>query len=74
MLDPIPAKMLSSDIDVLLPIVKDIVNSSLETSHVSSSFKNAGVYPTLTKSATDYEEFSNFGPISNLGFNFLFRV
>ena len=67
-LDPIPAKVLSSHIDVILPIVTDIVNSSLETSHVPSSFKKAALYPTLKKSVTDYEEFSNFRPISNLKF------
>ena len=67
-LDPIPAKVLSSHIDVILPIVTDIVNSSLETSHVPSSFKKAALYQTLKKSVTDYEEFSNFRPISNLKF------
>jgi hypothetical protein len=40
----------------------------LETSHVPSSFKKAALYPTLKKSVTDYEEFSNFRPVSNLKF------
>ena len=67
-LDPIPAKVLSAHIDVILPIVTDIVNSSFETSYVPSSFKKAALHPTLKNSASDYEEFSNFRPISNLKF------
>ena len=46
----------------------DITNLSLETSYVPLSLKKAVLHPTLKNSATDYEEFSNFRPISNLKF------
>ena len=64
-LDPIPAKVLSAQIDIILLIIVDITNLSLETSYVPLSLKK---HPTLKNSATDYEEFSNFRPISNLKF------
>ena len=67
-LDPIPAKVLSAQIDIILPIIVDIINLSLETSYVPSFLKKAVLHPTLKNSATDYEEFSNFRPISNLTF------
>ena len=51
-------------------IIVDITNLSLETSYVRLSLKKkkAVLHPTLKNSATDYEEFSNFHPISNLKF------
>ena len=67
-MDPIPAKVLSAQIDIILPIIVDITNLSLETSYVPLSLKKAVLHPTLKNSAADYEEFSNFRPISNLKF------
>ena len=57
-LDPVPRKLLSSQLDVILPIIADIVNSSLATSYIPSTFKKTALHPTLKMSAMDYDQFS----------------
>lgn len=50
-LDSVPTKLLSAQLDVILPIIADIVNSYFATSYVASTFKKAALHPTLKKSA-----------------------
>ena len=57
-LDPMPTPLVVSCLDVLLPVITTIVNSSLLQAIVTPILKN----PSLTS------EFSNLRPISNLQF------
>jgi hypothetical protein len=52
----------------LIPIIKEIVNKSLEESIVPAVFKNALVRPLLKKTNLDREELKNYHPVSNLPF------
>ncbi|CAB4043612.1 Hypothetical predicted protein, partial [Paramuricea clavata] len=65
-LDPLPAKLLIPQINDLLPVIRKIVNLSLESGHMPSTSKKAVLTPTLKKPSLDYQEFVNFRPISNL--------
>jgi hypothetical protein len=68
-LDPLPNRLLSDHfLPELLPIITDIVNSSLESGDFPDSLKIAMVKPLLKKLSLDPEIFKNFRPISNLSF------
>ena len=66
-LDPMPTPLVVSCLDVLLPVITTIVNSSLLHGYFSSNWKEAIVTPTL-KNPSLTSEFSNLRPISNLQF------
>ena len=53
-------------IDVLAPLIMEIVNLSLSTGKMPDDYKNAVLIPLLKKISLDQEIFNNFGPISNL--------
>ena len=67
--DPLPADVLSSHLDVLLPVWVELVNLSLVTGSMNS-LKSAVILPLIKdlSSLTDTEEFKNYRPISNLPF------
>ena len=67
-IDPIPASLLRENVDVLLPILCQIVNLSLESVCVPHSLKPAISKPLLKMASLDHEIFRNFRPISNLKF------
>ena len=67
-LDPFPASILKSYIDILLPIFTRIVNMSLETATMPTQLKEAVLTPKLKKDSLDHEAYSHFRPISNLKF------
>ena len=67
-LDPLPAHLLSNCLDLLLPVISQIVNSSLAQGIVTSDMKEALLRPLLKKQSLDHEEYNNFRPISNLEF------
>ena len=67
-LDPIPTSLLKQCIHVLAPIIRTIVNLSLESGNFPSNFKHAVVTPLLKKPSLDKESLSNYRPISNLSF------
>jgi hypothetical protein len=67
-LDPIPTWLLKNCLDESLPVITDIVNSSLSSGVVPSSFKSAVVTPLLKKPGLDPEALKNYRPVSNLGF------
>ena len=67
-LDPIPTNVLKDCIDELLPFITKVVNTSLSSSTVPSSLKNAIVSPILKKPDLDIETLKNYRPISNLPF------
>ena len=55
-------------VDVLLPIVTNIVNCSLDSYTVPHVMKEALVRPILKKASLDHEQLKNYRPISNLPF------
>ena len=67
-LDPIPTWLLKENLDTLLPLLTQIVNSSLSAGDVPDSMKEAIVTPLLKKSNLDPELLKNFRPVSNLSF------
>ena len=58
--------MFTQYIDILTPIITDIINISIIQSHVSLSMKEAIVHPVLKKSSLDVDPLSNYRPVSNL--------
>ncbi len=68
LLDPIPTSLFQSCFASLCPVVLSIINDSLCTGVVPPSFQIAAVTPVPKKTNIDYENLSNFRPISNLPF------
>ena len=68
LLDPIPTWLLKSNIDVLAPVITDIVNRSLQLGYVPAGMKKALVTPLLKKPSLDKEILKNYRPVSNLSF------
>ena len=64
--DPIPTWLLKKCVNVLAPILCNIVNASLSTGKVPSTMKNALVTPPLK--SLDPNNLKNYGPVSNLPF------
>lgn len=67
-LDPVPASVLKQCTSVLLPVLTQIVNQSLNLAAFPDCFKLALLNPLLKKPTLDVEVLSNFRPISNLMF------
>ena len=65
-LDPLPSPLMKNCVDVLLPIVTNIVNCSLDSYTVPHVMKEALVRPILKKASLDHEQLKNYRPISNL--------
>ena len=65
--DPIPAKLLRNLLDTFIPIWLNLINLSLSEGSMESL--KCGVLAPLIKSldsATDYDEFKNYRPVTNL--------
>eukprot|EP00745_Piridium_sociabile_P021634 TRINITY_DN3338_c0_g1_i12.p2 TRINITY_DN3338_c0_g1~~TRINITY_DN3338_c0_g1_i12.p2 ORF type:complete len:333 (-),score=53.56 TRINITY_DN3338_c0_g1_i12:630-1628(-) len=67
-LDPIPTELLRDCIDELIPTITNIINDSLMSGFVPSSFKDAIVVPLLKKKSLDCNMLKNYHPVSNLPF------
>ena len=67
-LDLMPTSLLKGNIDLLAPILTDIINTSLETGVVPVDMKHALVTPILKKRGLDVNSLANYRPISNLSF------
>ena len=67
-LDPILVPILHDCLEEITPIVVDIINKSLSSDVVPSSFKHALVRTLLKKSKLDPNCLRNYRPISNLPF------
>ena len=67
--DPIPAKLLSSIVDICLPVWLEIVNLSLSTGNMDC-LKSAVITPILKQmdDMVDIEIYKNYRPVSNLTF------
>ena len=67
-LDPIPTWLLKDCLDELLPLITDIVNTSMKAGSVPKDFKSARIRPLLKKSGLDPNLLKNYRPVSNLPF------
>jgi len=67
-LDAIRTDLLKSSVDVIIPFVVNLVNSSLVSGIVPQCFKQAIIRPLLKKTDLDFNILSNFRPVSNLSF------
>ena len=67
--DPLPANVLTSNIDMFLPFWVEIVNLSLEIGRMDK-VKSAVILPLIKElnSMTDTDEYKNYRPVSNLLF------
>ena len=66
-LDPINTKLLKENIDILIPGITHIVNTSLQNGCFSDNLKQALIRPLLKKSGLPLT-YKNFRPVSNLSF------
>ena len=67
-LDPLPIDLLMANIDILIPLITDLINTSLSTGTVPANFKHAIVAPVLKKTGLDPDVLKNYRPVSNLSF------
>ena len=67
-LDPIPASLLGYCISDLLPVIRRVLKMSFDSTVVPTTMKKAVLCPVLKKVSLDFEDFSNFRPVSNLKF------
>ncbi|KAK6175805.1 hypothetical protein SNE40_014194 [Patella caerulea] len=67
-LDRVPTKILLLHLETLLPVIKRIINLSLQSGTFPRIWKEAVVKPLIKKSNLDINQFSNYRPVSNLSF------
>ena len=67
-LNPIPTTRLYENLDILLPTITNIINTSFTTGIVPHDLKTAVVKPLLKKPSLDKNLLKNYHPISNLPF------
>ena len=64
-LDPGPTTLLYENLDILLPTITNIINTSLTTGIVPRNLKTAVVRPLLKKTSLDKNLLKYYRPISN---------
>lgn len=67
MQDPLPTKLVTECLHVLLSVITNIVNTSLATGYFPDEWKEALVHPLLKKAGL-ITAFKNLRPVSNLQF------
>ena len=67
-LDPIPTWFLKNNISQLLPVLTQIVNSSLSTGVFPIGAHSAIIKPLLKKPSLDKNVLKNYRPVSNITF------
>ena len=67
-LDPLPASIMRKCYSSLVPIFRRVINLSLASGLLPKELKVALLSPILKKLNADFEQFSNFRPVSNLKF------
>ena len=65
--DPIPAKVIKSCLDILVPVYSDLVNKSLEEGSIEN-VKSSVIDPKIKKAGLDIDVNNNYRPINNLRF------
>ncbi|KAL7841444.1 hypothetical protein SRHO_G00251350, partial [Serrasalmus rhombeus] len=66
--DPIPSALFQSISQDLLPFITFLINKSMSSGEVPSTFKNARVLPILKKSTLESSDVNNYRPVSLLSF------
>ena len=66
-LDPFQTNLVCDSLDVLLPVITNMVNASLSTGHFPDNWKEAIINPLFKKGAIDFA-YKNLRPVSNLQF------
>ena len=67
-LDPLPTWLVKEHIDVLLPTVSRIVNTSLQTGEFPDTLHKSIITPVLKKPTLNQNELKNYRPVANLQF------
>ncbi|XP_053379322.1 E3 ubiquitin-protein ligase DZIP3-like [Mercenaria mercenaria] len=67
-LDPLPTWLLKKCLDELLPLITNIINTSMELGYVPKEFKSARIRPLLKKPGLEPNILKNYRPVSNLSF------
>ena len=67
-LDPLPTNLLKKTLDVHLPSLLNIINTSFKEGKFSECLKTAIVTPLLKKTNLDIEQLKNNRPVSNIPF------
>ena len=67
-LDPLPASIMRKFYSSLVPVFRRVINLSLSSGVLPKELKIALLLPLLKKVNADFEQFSNFHPMSNLKF------
>ena len=67
-LDPMPTLLLKDHLDLIVPVVTDIVNESLSTGVIPTCLKRSLIRPLLKKQDLDRENLKNYRPIANIPF------
>ena len=68
MLDPVPTFLVRESVDLLLPFLTTLVNTSPMQGRLPASQKHAIVIPCIKESGLDPTDIGNFWPVSNLTF------
>ena len=66
--DPMPTRFVRNCLLDLLPVITNIVNSSIQSNFVPLEFKKAHVMPLLKKPGLGPDNVANYRPVSNLSF------
>ena len=66
-LDPIPTSLLKDHLDEFIPILTDIINTSLQSGTFPDDLKNAAVRPLLKKANLPLDD-NNYRPVSKLSY------
>ena len=66
-IDPLPAEVFKDNIEVLLPVLTDVVNASLSSGSIDGA-KLAHITPLIKGQGLDCNNLKNYRPISNLSF------
>ena len=67
-LDPLPGSIMRKCYSSLVPLFRRVINLSLSSGLLPKELKVALLSPILKKLNADFEQFSNFRPVSNLKF------
>ena len=65
--DPIPAKLAKSTLDIILPVLVDIINHSMAEGSMEGA-KTSGIDPLLKKEGLDSTILKNYRPVNKLPF------
>ena len=66
--NPWPTTPLKTNINIIAPVLTNIINMSLQSATVPAEMKHALITPLLKKTGLDANDIKNFRPISNISF------